>query len=99
MENNLSISEILQEDGHLERTPSWGEVASLHDALVRVTGEDNFLQAPDFTLAYGDDYENPVTDEMWIQVGAEANLVAPYAREVAVEWCHIEAPSWQDLGD
>jgi hypothetical protein len=97
MENNLSISEIMQEDGHLNQLPSWEEVASVLSALTTVTGEDSFLLVENFTLAYGDDYEKPVTPDMWEQVGDEANLITQYAKDIALEWCHIKSGDWTDL--
>jgi len=99
MDNNLSISEIMQEDGHLYDLPSEQDVSDVFDALVKVTGHDEFILTPEYTLGFGDDLDTPVTEKMWRDVGEEANLVASYAYQIATEWCHIEAPSWHNLSE
>jgi hypothetical protein len=96
MENNLTHSELLQEDGHWEDLPFYQDVDDVFDALREFTGYDDFMLSGN-TLSYGDDFEKVLTDKEWVSASelTEFNTISFY--QIAMEWCHQGSPSWQDL--
>ncbi len=96
MENNLSHSEMMREDGHWADLPFCQDVEDIFDALRSFTGHDDFYFI-DGTLSYGDDNEKVLSNKDWAAVAdmTEFNVISTY--QIATEWCHQDSPSWQDL--
>ena len=78
--------------------PYQHEALGVFNRLVEVTGFDSFAIGDDFqTLAFGDDYEQEVTNQMWDEIGRKEKLHSEFVQWIGVNYCHEDGDNIDNL--
>ena len=112
---NLTPSEVLQEDGHTQHLPSYTTLLEMFEALQEVTGnklrgnEGFYAEHPPVSPSVlmhtlenekGEDIWRIVQRSEYEQVAERVGVSAAYAEEWMIEYCDgDEGRIWSDLED